>query len=573
VSFVARSAGGAALVLVASGGGPELQLTAEMPPRPGRGFGGGCYDWLPDGSGVVYVGADGELWLQSTAAVAAVPLTRSGPDADLCAPAVSPDGTKVVVVQGLAEVLLVELGGSVAPRRLDAGEHDFVIDPTWSPDGREVAWQAWSVPDMPWDRSVLVRHQLGSGTCSITDPGGQVQQPRCGPDGRWWWLGDATGWLNLWRDGKPLLPDQHEHGGPTWGPGQRSFALSPDGQRVAFTRNERGFGRLCTLDIDTGEVVELGKGVHGGLHWVGRRIVALRSGARTPTQVVHYDIDGTASARTVLAVGPLAGWEQVDLIEPTAVQAEAVDGTLLHARLYEANEPVGLICWIHGGPTDQWQVTFMPRLAHWLSRGWSILVPDHRGSTGHGRAYQQALRERWGELDVADTTTLLRAAQAAGHGRPASTIVMGASAGGFTALWLAGTAPELIAAAVALYPVTDLADLAERSHRFERHYTDTLVGAPGEHVDRYHERSLALHPDRLANVPLLLLHGTDDPVVPVEQSRALVAALQALGSAVEYHEYEGEGHGFRQPVNQLDEYARVAEFLARVVGRGSVTDG
>ena len=96
-----------------------------------------------------------------------------------------------------------------------------------------------------------------------------------------------------------------------------------------------------------------------------------------------------------------------------------------------------LLCWLHGGPTDQWQVTFMPRVAYWRAQGWNVLVPDHRGSTGHGRAYQQALRGRWGELDVSDIVDVLAHAHAHGWGSRQRTAIVGSSAGGFTALGVA----------------------------------------------------------------------------------------------------------------------------------------
>src|SRR5205807_2697005 len=99
--------------------------------------------------------------------------------------------------------------------------------------------------------------------------------------------------------------DEHEHGGPSWGPGQRSYAWSPDGTKIAFNRNEGGFGRLCLLDVASAQVTELEKGMHGGLTWVGDRIACIRSGARTPDQVVV--VDPTTGERTTLARGPVAG--------------------------------------------------------------------------------------------------------------------------------------------------------------------------------------------------------------------------------------------------------------------------
>ena len=151
--------------------------------------------------------------------------------------------------------------------------------------------------------------------------------------------------------------------------------------------------------------------MHGQVSWAGDSIVALRSGARTPTQIVALRRDGRTNAR-VLAVGPAAGWDALDLPEPELVAVEH-DGTILHARRY-ADGSGRLLVWVHGGPTDQWQVDFRPRLAYWWSRGWDVLVVDPRGSTGHGRAYQRALNGEWGRLDVDDTAALVAAAHARG---------------------------------------------------------------------------------------------------------------------------------------------------------------
>lgn len=564
VAFVASTPAGAAVQLVPVAGGPERQLTADPAPRAGRGLGGGCFDWLPDATGLVYAAADGALW-QQPVADAAPPrrLTDPDPARPPMAPAASPDGSRVAFAVDLAEIHTVDLGTGERTR-LDDAAFEFVNDPCWSPSG-SVAWQAWSPPHMPWDESAVVTWAgSGSGGVSVEQvPLVQQQQPRFASDGVLLRVRDDTGMANVWRGAQPLWEEPFEHAGPTWGPGQRSFASSPDGKFVAFARNERGFGRLCVVAADgSGVVTEVARGVHGQLSWVGSSLAALRTGARTPTQVVAYD---TATwARTPLAVGPLAGWEGAEaLVEPEAVEL-VTDATVLHARLYRApGTGARLICWVHGGPTDQWQVTFMPRLAHWISRGYSILVPDHRGSTGHGRAYTQALRGRWGELDVADTAALVRHVQERGGAAPESTVLFGSSAGGLTVLGVAARHPGLASCAVVAYPVSDLISLDEATHRFEAHYTSTLVGARPAADALYRERSPLSYADRLVDVPLLVLHGDADPVVPVEQSRALVERVLDAGGTATLHVYEGEGHGLRVRANQLDEYERVGAFVDR----------
>jgi dipeptidyl aminopeptidase/acylaminoacyl peptidase len=112
-----------------------------------------------------------------------------------------------------------------------------------------------------------------------------------------------------------------------------------------------------------------------------------------------------------------------------------------------------------------------------------------------------------------------------------------------------------------MYPVTDLADLAARSHRFEAHYTVSLVG-PLSSRDLYRERSPLTFADHI-RAPLLVLHGDADPVVPIEQSVRLVDRIRSSGGDIEFHVIEGEGHGFRAVENKLAEYQLIGDFVSR----------
>jgi dipeptidyl aminopeptidase/acylaminoacyl peptidase len=320
------------------------------------------------------------------------------------------------------------------------------------------------------------------------------------------------------------------------------------------------------VDVASGAVDMVAKGVHGGLHWRGDRLVAIRSGARTPTEIVVYNTDRWS--RTAVARGPVAGFEPA-LVEPEVVTWPAEDGAEIHGRLYRPRHPATgddrlppLVAMVHGGPTSQWQVSFMPRIAWLVDQGWAVLLPDHRGSTGHGRAYAQALRGRWGEVDVEDTAAGLRAAADRGWADPRRLVVMGGSAGGFTVLNLLALHPDLCAAGIDLFGVADLVDLNETTHRFEAHYEHHIVGPLPETADRYVERSPVTVADRIT-APLLVLQGSDDKVVAPEQSAAIVGRLRSLGRTVESYVYDGEGHGWMRPETMIDEMDRVASFLTR----------
>jgi dipeptidyl aminopeptidase/acylaminoacyl peptidase len=552
VAFVQRWRGAAAIMTVPVQGGAERVLSTGPDPAPGRGMGGGCFDWHPDGTGVVYAAKDGELWWQP---IGGRPEPITELERECRAP--STDGSVVVFVIDEAEVWEVQLG-SGALRRLDDGADAFCFDPELAPDSSTAVWQGWSPPAMPWDAAHTVTCALVDGTCERWRPeGAAVQQPRSIGAGRTAFVHDASGWLNVYVDDKPVLAEAFEQAGPTWGMGQHSFVLSPDEKRVALCRNERGFGRLVVVERSTGAVTNIGKGGHGQLSWHGTTIVALRTGAVTPTQIVAYDLSDldVKPPRTVLAVGPADGWQQFELPEPEVIE---VDG--LFARRYAAGKGK-LLAWVHGGPTDQWQADFRPRISYWWSRGWDVLVVDPRGTTGHGRQFQQALNGGWGRLDVDDTAALIAHGHAAGWATPATSVVMGGSSGGLTVLGVLADHADLVAGGVASYPVSDLRALTEVTHRFEAHYCDTLVGEPAVvGWERYDELSPLHRADRIG-APLLLFHGSDDPVVPISQSEAVVEAIRSSGGQVDFVVYEGEGHGFRDSANVRDEYEQTEAFL------------
>ena len=578
VAFVSAWGAASAIVVVPTDGGPERMVTASPAPGRPRPLGGGCFDWCSTGDALVYV-AQGDLWHQSIAGGAPRRITNQPAGQSAAAPAVSPSGTEVAYVVDDRHIAVVSLDvNGPWPRRISGGSADFVLDPSWSADGAFLVWQEWDVPHMPWDESRwVVAPADGSGpVAAVGEPGVQVQQPRFAPVGSdLAYLCDRTGWLNLWvltadrvdpaagpgSPGAPTVAEASEHGDPTWGPGQRSYAWSPDGTQIAFNRNEEGFGRLCVVTLATGQVHDIARAHHGGLDWKGDTIIAVRSGGRTPHQIVAYDLP--AGDRRVLAHGPVLGFEAADLAEPTLERLKADDGVTLYARLYTPRQPRPerpMICWMHGGPTDQWPVIFNARIAWWLDRGWSVLVPDHRGSTGHGREYTQAMAGRWGEVDTSDCAAAIGHAKAQGWSDRIA--VMGGSAGGFTVLNLLADHPGLCLAGVALYPVTDLVTLADGTHRYEAHYPDSLVGTLPESVERYRARS-PLTKASAVTTPLLILHGSIDEVVPVSQAQAFAAACPAA----ELHIYEGEGHGWRRSETTLDEMARVRAFLDRHVLR------
>jgi len=544
---------------------------APVPDAVPAGTRGGAFAWISPSR--LVVGGDGGLRAVGAGpGPTPVPVPARGRAA---APAVSATGLVAFVdeTDDACVIAVAPLDGSRSPWVVSRA--DFAWDPAWSPDGSLLAWHEWDAPAMPWDGSrIAVAGPDGAGRRVVAGgPAESVGQPRFAPAGptRLAFVGDRDGWANVTVAGPDggarvvVVAEAHEHAEPSWGPGQRSFAWSPDGAQLAWCRNEDGFGRLVAAPVAGGPVGEWSKGWHHGLDWGPRGLACVRSGARTPPTVVVCRRD--PSDRRVVDVAPGADALPVDdFVEPRPVTWSADDGTVVPGLLYAppggADPP--LLVTLHGGPTDQARVEWQPKVQHWVTRGWAVLAPNPRGSTGSGRAYTQSLRGGWGALDVDDVVASVRAAAEHGWGDPGRVALVGGSAGGFLALLVAQRAPHLVRAVAASYPVTDLLALAADTHRFERWYSDSLVGPLPAAADTYRERSPATHA-ATTRVPLLLLQGDTDPVVPHPPVVAFADAVRAAGGDVSLHIYPGEGHGFRRPDTVADVLRRTDDFLDRKV--------
>jgi dipeptidyl aminopeptidase/acylaminoacyl peptidase len=569
-------------VVVASTAGdlsPRV-VTADFAVTPAGAYGGGGFCWISDDE-LAVAGADGRLAIVSTSGGVVRVVSR---DAAALAPAASPDGHSIAFTlerDDACDIAVVPVDGSAWPHRFSIGA-DFAWDATWSADGSALAWLEWDLDEMSWDASRIAMRKLNDAETKIVAGGAGVGvgQPRFSPDGtRLAWVSDSSGVTNLWvgrSDGsraKQLVSESDEHATPGWGPGQRSYAWSPDGRELVWCRNEQGFGRLVVRAVDSKGKSdraprELAKAWHSGLAWSQAGIVAVRSGARTPSAVVVTDLD--TGRRREMARGPVGGFEATGLVEPEPVTWRS-DRATVHGLLYRpetsalgsrATPP--LYVHIHGGPTDQLKADWNPRIAFWVSRGWAVLAPNYRGSSGYGREYAQGLRGQWGVVDVADTAAGIRHAIRRGWCDPRRVAVVGGSAGGMTVFLLCALHGDLVRAGVSLFGVTDLFDLAATTHRFESRYLDALIGELPADADRYRDRSPITHANDI-RVPVLVLQGDEDRAVPKAQADAMVDAMRGAGAPVEYHVYAGEGHGFRKLDNVVDELERTEAFLTRWV--------
>jgi dipeptidyl aminopeptidase/acylaminoacyl peptidase len=210
---------------------------------------------------------------------------------------------------------------------------------------------------------------------------------------------------------------------------------------------------------------------------------------------------------------------------------------------------------------------FKPRVQFYTSRGFAVLDLDYSGSTGYGRAYRERLDGRWGEIDVADAALAARQLAERGSVDASPMAIAGGSAGGYTVLMALATT-SVFAAGSSHYGISDLSLLLAHTHKFESGYLHRLMGTTPEN---WKPTFMARSPIRLADritSPVILFQGLDDKVVPPDQSRRIVAELKRRRIAVEYHEFAGEGHGFRRAETIIAVLEAELAFLRRAMRLG-----
>ena len=473
--------------------------------------------------------------------------------------------------------------GSPGPEHILAGGADFYANPALSSDGR-LAWLEWNHPAMPWDSTVLKVAQLRTGAVWRLDDirlvagqpeagldGIAVHHPRWNSDGSLVFTSEQSGFFQIyeWTNGtiRRLTHDDTDYDLPMFVLGNHVTAALDDERILAWNIDE-GFCHLQVVSRSGGPAKRL-----AGVAEVDSVAASMGKGyaivkrAKDHTALVRVEADGSlkilrslggAPAHAVTSVARSLRFEG----RHGPVQAWYYPPTNDGYRGPAGKRPPALLR-VHGGPTARASNGYYAPVQFWTSRGIAVLDVNYSGSAGFGRQWRDRLRGAWGVADVDDCVDAAEAAIDAGLIDPGRIAIAGGSAGGFTAL-RALMDSDRFTAGISRYGVSDLKALIG-GHKFESHYLDSLIGGWPADEQLYESRSPINTLDRLAS-PILILQGTDDPVVPMAQSTALAEAARKRGLPMAMRVFEGEGHGFRGSAARRDALAAELSFLAQIFG-------
>jgi dipeptidyl aminopeptidase/acylaminoacyl peptidase len=348
------------------------------------------------------------------------------------------------------------------------------------------------------------------------------------------------------------------------------ISLSPHGRFLAMTINADGYSTLVIRSLQTGVDIQapgLPAGVIGQVEWSGdsSKMAFDFQAPDLNLNIWLWELEAGSCRQVTHAT--CGGIPQSAFITPELVHYPTFDRREIPAFLYmpdtsQYGEKLPVVLYVHGGPEGQSRPTFNAVIQYFANQGFAVLAPNVRGSIGYGRTFTH-LDDVEKRMDsVADLEGAAKWIASSHRFDGDRVAVMGGSYGGFMVLAALTTYPDLWAAGVDIVGIADFETFLRNTGAYRRHLRISEYGDPDIHADLFRRISPIHHVDRI-RVPLLVIHGDNDPRVPVSEAEQMVAALRARGQDVELLRFADEGHGLVKLTNKLVAYPRIGEFLSQ----------
>jgi dipeptidyl aminopeptidase/acylaminoacyl peptidase len=257
-------------------------------------------------------------------------------------------------------------------------------------------------------------------------------------------------------------------------------------------------------------------------------------------------------------------FEGLPLIAPEIVTYKSFDGTPIESLFFKpikinGNALLPMVVIIHGGPTGAFIDSYNTWAQLFLQRGYAVMMPNIRGSTGYGWKFLESNRKDWGGGDFKDIMTGVDHMIANKHIDSSKLAIVGWSYGGYMSEW-AITQTNRFKAAMSGAGLFNLA--SEFGTEGGAAYDNWCLGTPYENMDVFANHS-AITFVKNAHTPMLIIQGEDDDVDPIGQSKELYRALRYYNVTSELVTYPREHHGFVEPAHTIDYITRMINWVEK----------
>ncbi|WP_435179758.1 S9 family peptidase [Halorussus sp. AFM4] len=352
-----------------------------------------------------------------------------------------------------------------------------------------------------------------------------------------------------------------------------SVGVDEDTGRFVFGRNVDGYTELTVGEL-TGETdyeefptPDLPRGVTGGPAFddEAERFALTVTRSTDNTNVYVVDVESGETQRWTDAA--TAGIPRSSFVKPELIRYETFDGREIPAFFSLPADAGGgadggapVIVDIHGGPESQRRPSFSPVKQYFCNRGYAYFEPNVRGSSSYGKAYTHLDDVRKRMDSVKDIEAAVEWLRDRSEVDPDRIVAMGGSYGGFMVLAALTEYPDLWAAGVDIVGIANFVTFLENTGDWRREHREAEYGSLEEDREFLESISPTTNADRI-EAPLLVLHGANDPRVPVGEAERIADVVAEQGVPVEKLIFEDEGHGFSKLENRIEAYTTVADFL------------
>jgi dipeptidyl aminopeptidase/acylaminoacyl peptidase len=520
------------------------------------------------------------------------------------------------------QLYLVDPSGETRPEPIVYEPEFMQLEPHESPGGGLLAYACNRRNGVDFD--VFVR-DLGSGAeRTVFAPGGMAVPTGFSPDGRWLstqrlserpgdndvhlidlgsgevvhatphddealfdrpaWLPDSKAFLFATNSGREFAGiARYELSSRSWryvheAEWDLSCSIDRRGQTLLVEVNEDGYTRLELRDPETLELrrdVPLGRrgvvplvrpAVEPRISRDGTFLVYHVSSPVEPGDAWRFDIETGETTRLTHSPAelPLDELVQPESHRFASFDREEVPVFLWLPRGSELPAPVLIV--VHGGPEAQFRPTWREAALsqYFVSRGFAVAAPNVRGSTGYGKRYEHLDDVRLRLDSVRDLAALHDWLDARSEIDGSRAALYGGSYGGYMVLAALAFQPERWAAGIDVVGISSLVTFLENTSPWRRYFREREYGSLERDREFLSQASPLTHVDAI-RAPLFIIHGANDPRVPLSEAQQIHRVLTENGVPCELRVYPDEGHGLQKLANRLHAFPRAAAFLERVL--------